>query len=31
MDVGALFGLSVLLSFCAFGIVTIPYNKGGTA
>ena len=23
MDVGALFGLSVLLSFCAFGIVTI--------
>ena len=28
MDVGALFGLSVLLSFCAFGIVTILYNKG---
>ena len=25
MDVGALFGLSVLLSFCAFGIVTILY------
>ena len=25
MDVGALFGLSVLLSFCAFGIVTIVY------
>lgn len=28
MDVGSLFGLSVLLSFCAFGIVTILYNKG---
>jgi hypothetical protein len=25
MDVGALFGLSVLLSFCAFGLVTILY------
>jgi hypothetical protein len=25
MDVGALFGLSVLLSFCAFGVVTILY------
>ena len=25
MDVGALLGLSVLLSFCAFGIVTILY------
>ena len=25
MNVGALFGLSVLLSFCAFGIVTILY------
>ena len=25
MDVGALFGLTVLLSFCAFGIVMIPY------
>ena len=25
MGVGALFGLSVLLSFCTFGIVMIPY------
>jgi len=25
VDVGALFGLTVLLSFCAFGIVMIPY------
>jgi hypothetical protein len=28
VDIGALFGLSVLLSFCAFGIATILYNKG---
>jgi hypothetical protein len=28
MDVRALFGLSVLLSLCAFGIVTILYNRG---